>query len=383
MLYQHTMYPNETVYIAGPECFYTHGNEMLLAMRREAEAFGMRVSLPNDKPLNLSHANPNHNADEIFANCSKSMDASTAIIADLETFRGCEPDGGTLYEIGMAYALGIRRYAYTRDKRSMLHKYPGAVLDEEGLVRDREGRVLPYQDLPFSPCTVAACKIVEGNFSLCLQTMMQDMDEERKEKARRQSPATDLSAAITQKSDGRPLVYLASAQRYDPDAPEKMARMKALCESRGWQAVSPLDQAPGVAPVHSDDPYTKAHHQFDHWQQHVRNCDILLADLQDFHGLEPSSDVSFEAGMAWQLGKKCFGWLPSAATMRQRIPHYGEERGEKDIYGNDVENFDYPINLMFASSMPILSGDFEAVLGQIPPWLAQGCAKWRPAPLPE
>ena len=42
--------------------------------------------------------------------------------------------------------------------------------------------------------------------------------------------------------------------------------------------------------------------------------------------------------------------------MRQRIPHYGPERDDKDIFGNNVENFNYPINLMFSGAMPIVQG---------------------------
>ena len=132
-MHQYEMFNGEAIYIAGPECFYVNGYDSLGAMRKESEYYGFEVTLPNDNPLNLEHEDLRKNADEIFENCAKSMNASTVIIADLETFRGCEPDGGSIYEIGMAYARGIRCYGYTRDLRNMVHKYPLAVL-KDGVV---------------------------------------------------------------------------------------------------------------------------------------------------------------------------------------------------------------------------------------------------------
>lgn len=357
-------YKGESIYIAGPECFYANGKEMLGAMRKRAESFGFSVTLPNDKPLSLENEDLRKNADTIFANCVASMDASTAIIADLEQFRGSEPDGGTIYEIGMAYALGLRRYGYTRDARDMVYKHQGAGL-RDGAIRDLDGKVLPYMDLPFSPAVVGSCKIVEGDFDDCLGAMMLDIDEERKERAKRQTRAIDHSTGVTLEKGRAPVAYLAGPERYEANYAETYQGMKRLCAKQGIEAIVPGDEAPGVPAIESDDPYTRAYNLFDRYQQHVRNCDIVIANLGDFHGWEPSSDTAFECGMAFTLGKKCYGYMADTTIMRKRIPHYGAERQYRDIYGNDVENFNYPINLMFSSSMPIFEGDFEAVVARV------------------
>lgn len=364
-MHQYSQYPDESLYIAGPECFYTGGSNSLAAMRKESEFYGFQVALPNDKKLDWSDNEPRDNARSIFQNCADSMAVSTAILADLESFRGTEPDGGTIYEIGMAYARGLRCYAYTRDLRPVVHKYQRAALKEDGKVYDLDGRVLPHMDIPFAPCIVGSCKIVEGKYTDCLKALRTDLDEERKHKAKRQTPAVDHSAEVTLEKGDKPVVYLAGPERYDPDAAEKYAAMKKLCEERGLVAITPLDAAPGVAEVESDDPYTKAYNLFDRWQQHVRNCDIIIADLSDYHGFEPNSDVAFECGMAWQLGKKCFAYMHDATWMRQRIAHYGEDKDNRDIYGNDVENFNYPVNLMFSGSMPVYGGKFEEIIDQV------------------
>lgn len=136
--YQHELLKNEAIYIAGPECFYTYGYDQLVAMKAKAESLGFSVTLPNNDPLDMENEDLQKRADSIFANLKKVMLDTTAIVADLEAYRGAEPDSGTIYEIGMAYAKGARCYGYTRDKRSFATKNiraglkDGKALDELG-----------------------------------------------------------------------------------------------------------------------------------------------------------------------------------------------------------------------------------------------------------
>lgn len=155
----------------------------------------------------------------------------------------------------------------------------------------------------------------------------------------------------------RPRVYFATARRYAPDAAEYFEELRAACDERGWELLSPLDPNPSIPAPDSDDELTLAAHDFDRWQQAVRDCDLLVADLSDLHGWEPSPDVSFECGMAYQLGKKLIGHMPDARPAVERVPHLGPDKGYADIAGAGVENFDYAINLMFASSMEVIESD--------------------------
>lgn len=347
-------YKDEMLYIAGPACFYPRGYDLWEALRKKATYLGFGVALPNDNKLELNHADLRLNADVIFANCAESMNHTTTIVADLEQFRGSEPDGGTVYEIGMAYARGLRCYGYTRDKRDMVHKHQQTAL-RGGVACDLGDRPLPYGDLPFCPSLVGACKLVEGSFDDCMKTLMTDLDEEAKQRARGDKPATP---APEPKRIGAPRVFLSGIERYEPDAVARYAEMKVVCKRYGLEAVTPLDGEQLIC----DDPYTRAAADLDRWQKSLAGCDMLLANLNDFHGYEPASDVAFECGSAWQQGKRCYGYMEDTSVMRQRIPHHGDDRDNADICGNAVENFDYPINLMFASSMPVFSGSFEQVV---------------------
>lgn len=355
----------EHIYIAGPECFYSGGYEQWNAMRRMAEASGAGVTLPNDAELNLSHDDLRKNADEIFRNCAHSMNRSTAIIADLEFFRGPEMDGGTAYEIGMAYARGLRCYGYTRDRRSMVWKYQYTRL-KDGAAYDRKGRRLPYAELPFPPDIVGSTKIVEGRFEDCLRIMLADVEEEKKQEALGVSVCRDRLPQKAAANFSRPVVFLAGPERYENGAAEVYSKMKDLCTAHGLEPVTPLDFAPGITAVRNpDDPLISACRQFKNNCAHVVNCDAVVANLNDFHVWEPDGDTSFECGMAFQLGKKLFGYRDSVVRMRDRVPNLGPEREYRDERGCNVENFDYPCNLMFSSSMPILEGGFEAVIPQI------------------
>lgn len=351
----------EKLYLAGPMCFYIDGYPRWYVMRDRAKVKGFAVTMPSEGELEMDPVDLRKNARIIFENCVKCMEASTAILCNLEFYRGPDVDGGSIFELGMAYAKGAHCYCYTRDKRPMVWKYQGSTL-KNGAVYDQKGRVLPYGDLPFSPNIVGSSKIIEGDFDDCLRVFSVDMEEKRKHAAA-DSPVAPQKACADHA--GRPVVYLAGPERYDADAADVYAHRKALCAEKGFHAIVPTDAVPGLPLPDTDDPYRNAYLTFLRQQQHVRDCDILLANLNDFHGWEPDSDTAFECGMAYQLGKKMYSYMACTAPMIQRVPNFGPESGYRDACGCNAENFDYPINLMFSASMPVYEGDFEAALEQM------------------
>lgn len=361
--YQHSMVKDEALYIAGPECFYTYGYDALGAMRARAEALGFSVTLPNDDPLDMENPDLQKRADSIFANLEKVMLETTAIVADLEAYRGAEPDSGTIYEIGMAYAKGAKCYGYTRDKRSFGTKNLNGRL-EGGKVTDEFGNSPLYCQLPFAPTIIGSTKIVEGDFDDCLRMMIQDKEEEAKRKARR-GYDVDYSRTTTAEPHDRPLIYISGTGRYGKDAVSRFEKMKEICKKHGLDVVTPVDWAPGVEEIKTDNPYTWAANVFDNYQQHVRNCDVIIADLNDYRGYEVNNDVGFECGMGFQLGKKLYGYMDDTSPLIDRLPHLGEEGEFRDHTGSNVENFNYPCNLMFSCSMKIFEGEFEKIVAKV------------------
>lgn len=345
------------LYIAGPECFYSDGDARLMAFRKEAEAAGYAVSLPNDKPLNLNHENPQKKADAIFANCATSMNETTAIICDLECFRGPLPDGGSIYELGMAYGRGLPCYGYTRDKRSLKWKFRP----------DGSSCPLEFRDLPFSPNVVGSTKIVEGSFSDCLKVFSLDLLERSKVAGSRHEEITPTPSSTLKRQDSRPVVFLAGPERWLPQMERDAVytEMKQMCKELGLIAITPADSVPGVEGGNSDDVMVKAFRQFDRNQQSIRNCDAVIACLNDYYGYEPDSDTAFECGMAFQLGKKLYGYMDDVSYMIKRVPNEEKDGVYRDPCGCTVENFNYPVNLMFSSSMPIYGGTFAQIIGKV------------------
>ena len=175
----------------------------------------------------------------------------------------------------MAYGLDLKCYAYTRDKRPMGVKYMGGTWTEDA-VYDNAGEKIENMDLPFSDCLVGACKIVEGKFSDCLRTFMEDVEEESKAKAMRGRVEKRAPHVKNPSKTGRPVVYLGDCHRGE-SAGKRHAEMKKVLEKYGFEAYTPSDYCDGVPVLQqTDDPYARAYNRFDHYQQHVRDCDIYV-----------------------------------------------------------------------------------------------------------
>ena len=358
-------YAEYGVYIAGPECFYPRGYSLWHAQRKLAEYYGFTVVLPNDFPLKLDHEDLRKNADEIFANLREVIKETKIIIADLELFRSSEPDCGTLFELGMSHAVGALLYGYTRDKRTMVNKNQYCHLDH-GKIKAQDNQEHRYADLPYAPSVIASTMLVEGDFHDCIKVVMMDLDERRKQQYHASiTPQNIRNTSGTSCSDtgagtGRPRIFLSGPTRYLGQANEIYMEMKKLCEKYGFEGVAPSDGVPDLY-RNQEDPLIRACMLFDHWQSLLRSCDIFVGDLNDYHGWEPCNDTAFEAGVAWKLDKECYAYMEDTRIMRERIPNIEGY----DVAGNIVENFNYPINLMFSCSMPIIEGDFETVLRHI------------------
>ncbi len=358
------MIKDESLYIAGPLCFYKNGYGMWDALKKEAEFYGFTVALPNNNVLEYEEGNKRQFSAAIFKNCRDSINKTTCLIVNLENYRGLVPDGGSVYEMGMAYAKGAKLYGFTRDKRPARMKYGHGKYVGNDII-DLDGRKLAHKDLAFGPCIVGSTKIVEGKFGDALQMFMTDIEEDSKLKASRNVFVLDADPQVTVEPSDKPRVYLSTFERYDNDAKEKLESMKKICEKYGFIGISPLDDAPMVERINSDDVMEMAYNQFDHFQQHVRNCDIILANLNNYHGYEPNDDVSFECGMAFQLGKKCFGYLDEVKPMIDLVPNRGEAFEYRDLNDMNVENFANPLNLMFGASFTLFEGKFEEAIKQM------------------
>ncbi|WP_072343835.1 nucleoside 2-deoxyribosyltransferase [Actinomyces urinae] len=349
---------DECVYIAGPEVFYYTGVKKWAHMRLQAEAQGFMVAMPNDTQILTNVEDDPHGfADEIFANCARSINRTTALIVDLEDFRGPVPDGGSIFELGMAYARGARCYAFSRDCRPAAEKdYHSKFVD--GRIFDASDLEHPHPFLPFSANVLGAAKLIEGTFSDSLKQFQSDLNWSRihGEKLR----LNEEARGIELNPKGRPKkVYISTAQRFASNNVAIFAELESICSQRGLELITALPDR------ESADPMERAGNDFRANIRALSEADLVILDLNDYLGLEPNPDVAFEAGYAYQSGKYVRGFMSDTRDMLDRVPHHGVELDQRDVVGRDVEFYEYPLNLMFASSMPILQGEMKEAVAAV------------------
>lgn len=344
------MKQKETIYIAGPEVFFIDpidGKKMLSSMRQTSEARGYDVSLPNDTPLDLNNKDIQKNANNIFKNLEEIIYDTTMIISDLDQFRGGEADGGTIYEIGMAYALGLKSYGYSRDIRPLVWKDQEINFIDDTICDEHENKHY-YHFLPYSPLVMATTKLVQGGYEDALDAYEADKYYGHK---------FGLKHEQTKEYE-KDTVFVANANYYDNDETKRVIQE---LDTGKYKIVEPYFRE-----YNETEPISE-------WLDEILNenlkrldrCEYFVGELSNYRGYEPSNDVSFLSGYAFQVGKKIYGYMDDARPMMERIPYEMKSGLPLDPAGREVENFNYPVNLMYSSSMKIVEGNLQTVLDQI------------------
>ncbi len=154
----------------------------------------------------------------------------------------------------------------------------------------------------------------------------------------------------------RPSVYLAGPDVFYPDARLRGQAMCALCAEHGFEGLYPLDAPidPGIQP--------KSRAIFEANKALIDRADAVVANLRDWRGHEPDSGTVWEVSYALAKAKPVIAYLPNAQTLRQRMTEFAP--GGVDLDGNEVEDFDLPLNLMLAHSLTGLAyGEEEGLQG--------------------
>lgn len=152
---------------------------------------------------------------------------------------------------------------------------------------------------------------------------------------------------------------------------ERFERLRAICAQAGLQPVLPADGdcLRELRERHAL-PSQLARTLFDLNMQRLRQADCVLANLSPFRGpLEPDSGTVFEVSAAAALGKPVAAYFEGASqsllerTRRALGPLRLNEVGEPfdSHYGQMVEDFGLPMNLMLACSCPAFESAHEAL----------------------
>lgn len=130
--------PRPRIYLAGPEVFRPDRDSIFAAMKAHCARLGLTGVAPTDAPLALPFpASDDAQAQAIYEGNVALIREADGVIANLASFRGLEPDAGTVFEVGYAVALGKPVVGYAVPPGSYAERVQAAVACR----RDASGEV--------------------------------------------------------------------------------------------------------------------------------------------------------------------------------------------------------------------------------------------------
>lgn len=158
----------DRIYVAGFDVFYPDWKEKRYFQYRElCQKYGFEMQAQKaaaDEGKTLG--------ERIFLKNIHYIDSCDYVAANLNTFRGREPDSGTCFEIGYAYAQGKKIYGYLDDARTMIEKI-GARADEDGFT-------VEDFDLPVNLMLGCSVTVIQGDLEHCLKEIRKREEAERR-----------------------------------------------------------------------------------------------------------------------------------------------------------------------------------------------------------
>jgi nucleoside 2-deoxyribosyltransferase len=164
----------QKVYLAGYDVFRTDAADYGLQMKRLCKEYGFEGIFPLDKDIKPSPSKM-ETATAIFEGNLILIRKADIIIANLNPFRGQEPDSGTVFECGLGYALNKKLYGYLTDSRTMADKLLPGTDPDTGLYLD--GMHIENFGLPNNLMLAVPMTIVEGTLEDALDRLRKDLRE--------------------------------------------------------------------------------------------------------------------------------------------------------------------------------------------------------------
>lgn len=153
------------LYFAGPDVFRPDALAWAAAMRALCRENGHEALIPLDNEATTAAA--------ICAGNLAMIRSADAVLANLNPFRGNEPDSGTVFEVGFAVALGVPVIAYLDDARPLAERLAGQAglqplrRTDAGL-RDATGWLVEDFGLPLNLMLGVSVRAVVGDIHAAL-----------------------------------------------------------------------------------------------------------------------------------------------------------------------------------------------------------------------
>jgi len=162
------------IYFAGPDVFRPDYKELCKSIRLLCWSENLNPLFPGDCDLS--------DPKEIFEENKTMIAKSDFVIANLNSFRGSEPDSGTVWEVACAYTLGIPVIAYIRNSYTVKEKAKFYFLDTGKLTSFDEdvmpdGMTVENFNFPVNlMLQQSITKIVEGGYEQAIAYVRDNYD---------------------------------------------------------------------------------------------------------------------------------------------------------------------------------------------------------------
>jgi nucleoside 2-deoxyribosyltransferase len=152
-------------------------------------------------------------------------------------------------------------------------------------------------------------------------------------------------------------IYIAGFDVFKPDSIAIGEAYKLTCKAFGYQGLYPLDNEVDISwskEVAREFIYTKN-------IELIHSCDSIIANANPFRGEELDSGTAFEIGYGKALGKKIVFYMDDRRAYKEKLTCKDPHTPDRDTNGMFIEDFDFPLNLMFSDCI-IVQGGFEDAL---------------------
>ena len=160
------------IYLAGPDVFRHDAVEYGQQLKALCTSFGFAGLYPldNNAPAGLDKQVLAH---WIYQSNIGLIRQADAVMANVNAFRGQEPDSGTVFEVGFAIALGKPVWVYTHDGRSLVEQ--ASVGHEQGRDIDAHGFTVEDFGLNLNLMIGCSARVVVGDARDCLEKMVAEL----------------------------------------------------------------------------------------------------------------------------------------------------------------------------------------------------------------
>ena len=156
------------IYLAGPDVFRPDAANWSAKARELCRRYGYEPLLPIDHDETKPKAIFQANIDLIRK--------AQIVVANLDPFRGAEPDSGTCFELGYAAALGKKLCGYVTHAQTQIQRVEAQ--ERRALTRtagqpviDHNGWVIEDFNLPANLMLAMSTQIVAGGLEACLRSI--------------------------------------------------------------------------------------------------------------------------------------------------------------------------------------------------------------------